>query len=645
MSQSNAQSSRLINNIARLLGTAIVLGLLYYGREVLIPVVLAIFLSFAVAPFVWRVQRIGVGRAPAVAAVVGLFCLMIAGAGLLLGGQLMRMAASMPQYETTIRSKLQSLDEMTLGRMNVFIDRADRMVRRLSSSAQTSSSYGPRTPDQAAARLRAVPPDIGGEAMERYGDNANQALLVRIVQPEHTPQEILLRLLDAISGPLATAGIVLVVLFFLLLDYESLRDRLIRLVGGSDNLRATTAAVNDAGSRLARYFISQFTVNTLTGVIMALALFLCGLPGALFWGCMTAASRFIPYVGAWLAMVAATLFAAAISPGWLLCLETAVLYICVELVVSQLIEPKLYGHTTGLSALSVVISTIFWSSLWGGVGLFLATPLTLCLVVIGHYVPSLNFLELLLGDISGLTKVQNFYQRSLSGDAGELIRGLRKFLRQNTLCEYCDQVLLPSMALAYEEFSSAEITTVELANIRRALRALIAVLESQRVLRRRRSKPSVLTTLQQQVPRVGSLFGQHQCEVAEGANIPVSSPGGAFGELSAGVLAAVLRSESMHAYKLAPDMLQPTATYHVPQSVLACVVCAVPDIDPAGLAAHVAELRQRIGAGSVLVLLLMSSPVDRELFSAHVLNAEGVAGSYHEIVEMCRTLTLSSQAV
>lgn len=642
MSQSNAQSSRLINNIARLLGTAIVLGLLYFGREVLIPVVLAIFLSFAVAPCVWRVQRIGLGRAPAVAIVVGLFCLLIAGAGLLLGGQLMRMAASMPQYETTIRGKLQSLDEMTLGRLNVFIDRADRMVRRLSSSSQ-GVQHSPRTPAEAAARMRAIPPDIGGEDLDRYGDSANQALLVRVVQPAHTPQEIMLTLLDAISGPLTTAGIVLVVLFFLLLDYESLRDRLIRLVGGGENLRATTAAVNDAGSRLSRYFISQFTVNTLTGVIMALALFLCGLPGALFWGCMTAASRFIPYVGAWLAMAAATLFAAAISPSWLLCLETAVLYMCVELVVSQLIEPKLYGHTTGLSALSVVISTIFWSSLWGGVGLFLATPLTLCLVVIGHYVPSLNFLELLLGDISGLTKVQNFYQRSLSGDAGELIRGLRKFLKQNTLCQYCDQVLLPSMGLAYEEFSSAEITTVELANIRRALRALIAVLENQRVLRRRRRKPSVLTTLQQQVPRVGSLFRLRQCEVAEGANIPVSSPGGTFGELSAGVLAAVLRSESMHAYKLAPDMLQPTPTYHVPQSKLACVVCTVPDIDPASLAAHVGELRQRIGAQSVLLLLLMASPVDRALFSTQMLNVEGVAVSYHEMVEMCRALTSSAQ--
>lgn len=650
MTHGSSHRSTLLDNIARLLGTAIVIGMLYYGREVLVPITLAVFLSFAVAPCVWAVQRTGLSRAPAVVIVVGLFCLFIGGATLLLGSQLVRMAGSMPQYETTIRSKLQALDELTLGRMNVFIDHADKIVRKLSTSAQDSlHEPSPQPSRQAAARQRAVAPDVGGENLDTYGESANQALLVRVVQPPPSPQQIIFAVLDAVSGPLATAGIVLVVLIFLLLDYESLRDRIIRLLGG-DNLRGTTTAVNDAGARLSRYFISQLTVNSLTGVFMAIMLFVCGLPGALFWGCITAASRFIPYVGAWLAMICATLFAAAISPDWLLCVETAMLYIVVELVVSQLIEPKLYGHTTGLSALSVVIATIFWSSLWGGVGLFLATPLTLCLVVVGHYVSSLNFLELLLGDISGLTVVQNFYQRALSGDSSELIRALRKFLKQNTLCQYCDQVLLPSMAMAYREFSAAEITAVELANMRRAIRALIGVLEAQRLLRRRRSKPSVLNEMQQQMPRMHarvmkSLFRVAGCPVEETASIPVSSMPGAFGELSGAVLAAVLRSESMHGYRMDPSMLEAETAHHRPPATVACVAAAVPDASPESLARHVATLRERTGAQQVIVLLLLASSMDTEMFHARLLGADGVATSYHDAVTMCRAFVQPAEAV
>lgn len=642
MTKGPSQRSTLLDNIARLLGTAIVIGMLYYGREVLVPITLAVFLSFAVAPCVWAIQRTGLGRAPAVAIVVGLFCLLICGATLLLGSQLVRMAGSMPQYETTIRSKLQALDELTLGRMNVFIDHADKMVRKLSTSTQESlPKPTPRPATHSSSRQREVAPDVGGDNLEAYGESTNQALLVRVVQPPPSPQQIIFAVLDAISGPLATAGIVLVVLIFLLLDYESLRDRIIRLLGG-DNLRGTTTAVNDAGARLSRYFISQLTVNTATGVFMAILLFFCGLPGALFWGCITTASRFIPYVGAWLAMLGATLFAAAISPDWLLCVETAVLYITVELVVSQLIEPKLYGHTTGLSALSVVISTIFWSSLWGGVGLFVATPLTLCLVVIGHYVPSLHFLELLLGDISGLTVVQNFYQRALSGDSSELIRGLRKFLKQNSLGQYCDQVLHPSMAMAYRDFSSSDITTVELANMRRAIRALIGVLEAQRVLRQRKSKPSVLKTLQQgsrtHSKMMKSFFRAVGCPVEEAVSIPVSSMPGTFGEISGAVLAAVLRSESMHGYKLAPNMLEAETAHHQPPAMVACVVASVPDSNPDNLAHHIAVLRERTGAKQVFVLLLLASAMDVEMFHAQLLGADGVATSYQELAQMCRAI-------
>jgi hypothetical protein len=270
----------------------------------------------------------------------------------------------------------------------------------------------------------------------------------------------------------------LVVLLFVLFEHESLRDRFIRLAGGTD-LRATTAAINDAGERLSRFFVSQFAVNFGVGVVIWLGLAIIGLPNAPLWAAITAVLRFVPYVGVWIAAVLATILAAAVGPSWSLTLMTLGLYVVVETIASQLVEPQLYGHTTGLSPLAVVVAAIFWSWLWGPTGLIVSTPLTLCLVVAGRHVRALNLLEILLGDTPALTMPQRFYQRVLSGDSDEIIAEARIFLKRKSFAAYCDAVLLPAVQLARIDLNQGAISPSQQVKVRSAIVRVIDALGSE----------------------------------------------------------------------------------------------------------------------------------------------------------------------
>ncbi len=274
--------------------------------------------------------------------------------------------------------------------------------------------------------------------------------------------------------PLETAAIVFVVLIFVLLEHEAVRDRFIRIAGGAD-IRATTLALNDAGERLSRFFVSQFLVNLGVGLAVAVGLIIVGLPHALLWGALAGVLRFVPYVGVWISALFATVLAAAVDPGWTLAIATLGLFI-VELLAGQLIEPQLYGHTTGLSPLSVVVAAIFWSWLWGPVGLIVSTPLTLCLVVAGRHIKALSLLDILLGDNQALTMPQRFYQRALSGDSQEIIAAARAFLKRNSFATYCDVVLIPALSLARLDLDSGAISPQQLTLVRDVMVAVIGAI-------------------------------------------------------------------------------------------------------------------------------------------------------------------------
>jgi len=264
------------------------------------------------------------------------------------------------------------------------------------------------------------------------------------------------KVLGSLWVPLETAGIVLIVLIFVLLEHEAVRDRFIRIAGGTD-IRATTLALNDAGERLSRFFVSQFLVNLGVAGAVWVGLTIAGLPHALLWGAIAGVLRFVPYVGVWIAALFCTVLAAAVDPGWTLAITTVALFVVVELIAGQLVEPQLYGHTTGLSPLSVVVAAIFWSWVWGPVGLIVSTPLTLCLVVAGRHIRALSLLDLLLGDNQPLTMPQRFYQRALSADADEIIGSARAFLKRNSFATYCDVVLMPALYLARLDIDTGAI--------------------------------------------------------------------------------------------------------------------------------------------------------------------------------------------
>jgi predicted PurR-regulated permease PerM len=406
--------TRIVNGMA-------VVALLYFGREILIPITLALILGLLVAPLVRQLKRLGLGPVTSVLGAVCVLSLVLLGLALVLGTQVAEMAVRLPQYAETISAKLQLLRSLTLSRMELMQGEASRMFDSVAGPASASS-----------------------------------AMPVEVHERAPTPLQLLSQLFATLWEPLGTAMIVLIVLVFVLLEHESLRDRFIRLTGGTD-LRATTSAINDAGERLSRYFVSQFAVNAGVGAVLGLGLSLIGLPSGILWAVLSAVLRFIPYIGIWLAALCAGLLAMAIDPGWTLLLATLLLYAVVELIAGQAIEPYLYGHSTGLSPLSVVIAAIFWSWIWGPIGLLVSTPLTLCLVVAGRHTQALAFVDVLLGDTPALTLSERFYQRALSGDADEILATARIFLKRRSFARYCDEILWPALELAGADFEAGRV--------------------------------------------------------------------------------------------------------------------------------------------------------------------------------------------
>ena len=435
-----------------------VLGLLYVGREVLVPITLAVILSLVLLPLVRRLKRFGLGQTSAVLASVSALAVFIAGLATVIGVQVVHVAASLPQYEETIQAKVKSLREMSVDRMAVVQSEAGRMFGGLDGH--------PR--DVPVARGSAAP-----------GSGASATpLRVEIQEPRESPQKVITQFLSSVWGPLETTGIVLVVLVFVLLEHEPLRDRFIRLAGSSD-LRATTTAINAAGERLSRYFAAQFAVNFGVGAVIWLGLIVLGFPQATLWATLTAVLRFVPYVGTTLAAASAAVFAAAVVPGWDLMIMTVALYLIVETIAGQVVEPMFYGHTTGLSPLAVVVGAILWTWLWGPVGLVVSTPLTLCLLVAGRHVKALAFLDILLGDAHALTMPERFYQRALSGDADEIIAAARSFLKRKTFATYCDKVLMRALQLAGHDVEAGIVSQEEQLKVRDAILTVIETLDRE----------------------------------------------------------------------------------------------------------------------------------------------------------------------
>lgn len=397
---------------------------LYFGREVFLPIAIALLLTFALAPMVSALKRVGIPRLPAViASVLGAFT-VLALFSFIVATQVSELAQNIPQYQANILTKVRSLKETGVGggiiaRLSGVIERVGQEFDRQDSSTPAADKP-PREP---------VPVEI--VARER-------------------PLQVLQNLIGPLISPLASAGLIIVVVIFMLLEREDLRDRFIRLVGYGD-LHRTTEALQDAGKRVGQYLLMQLVVNIVYAIPITAGLWVLGIPNALLWGLLALALRFVPYIGPVIATLLPLFLALAVAPGWSLVLWTAGLFVVMEMVTGNVIEPWLYGSRTGLSPLAIIVAAIFWTWLWGPLGLVLSTPLTVCLVVLGRHVPQFEFLDVLFGNEPVLEPYARLYQRLLAGDPDEATDHAEEILEEKYLVEFYDKVAIPALLLGEQD--------------------------------------------------------------------------------------------------------------------------------------------------------------------------------------------------
>jgi predicted PurR-regulated permease PerM len=405
---------------------ALALATLYFGRQIFIPLALALVLSFLLNPLVALFEKARLGRVPAFLVVLVVCFALTAGLGWMVAGQLLDITGHIRDYKANLEETFRSLRRPASGALG----QATATVRELNKELATAPGQTPNDAKGTARPARPVP--------------------VQVTTPPSNLVEDLRALVGPLAAPAETAAIVIIFTAFMLIKREDLRNRLIRL-GGQGQLTVVTQALDDASRRLSRYLLLQFLVNAGYGTLFGLGLYFIGVPHALLWGILAAFLRFVPYAGTLIATAFPVAMALAVFPGWNHPLLICGLYLVLELIVANIIEPWLYGAHTGISSLAILVAAVFWSMLWGPVGLILSTPLTVCLVLLGRYVPKLSFLEVILGDEPALRPEELFYQRLLAMDQDEARNIVEIQLKEKSLESLYETVLIPALRLAEED--------------------------------------------------------------------------------------------------------------------------------------------------------------------------------------------------
>jgi predicted PurR-regulated permease PerM len=425
------------------------------GRAVFITIALAVLLSFVLNPLVHRLKRLRFGRIASVLTAVSISFLLLAGLGVVIARQIGELARDLPRYEATLRQKVQDLRGLPVGGDS--LQKATETLSNLGSSAEPPPAGTPAA-IAAAAAARASRPQP-----------------VEIRSATEGPLEAFQRFLATVLTPLASGGVVVVLVVSILLQQEDLRDRIIRLVGTRD-LERTTRAMDDAAGRLSRYYLAQTIANAAYGAALALGLLVIGVPNALLWGITAGVLRFVPQLGGLLAALLPLALAAAVDAGWTMVLATAALFIVAEIVMSQLVESRFRGRATGLSPLAGILAMMFWTWAWGPIGLVLATPLTVLLIVLGKHVDRLDFLEVLLGAAPALTPVQAFYQRLLAANPEAAASQAESQLEDCSFVEYADEIALPGLQLAQADFKRGTLNETRMTTVLRSTEVLVEYL-------------------------------------------------------------------------------------------------------------------------------------------------------------------------
>jgi predicted PurR-regulated permease PerM len=435
----------------------VVVAVLYFTRDILVPIALAVLLSFVLAPLV-RLLQLKVPRSVAVMGAVTAALAISLSLATMVMVEVNHLANDLPRYQSTLSDKLHNLRD-AVGRAGLL--NASSMLKHLDRELKV------RGDSPATAPLLA-----GGPA-------GKTPIPVEVHQPDPGASETLVAMLQPLVAPFTTTAVVVIFLIFFLFQREDLRNRFIRLAG-SDDLERTTAALDDAGQRLSKLFLTQLVLNAIFGAIIGLGLAIIGVPSAPLWGLLATILRFVPYIGAILSATLPIALAAAVGSDWTMAVWTIALFAVVEPLTGQVVEPLVCGRTAGLSPVAIVVAASFWTWLWGPLGLLLSTPLTLCLVVLARHVERLQFIDVMLGDQPALTPQQAAYQRMLTGDPIEAIEQARSFLKEGSIQEYYDEILLGALRLAEADARLGRLDDARLENIHQTVSEIVEDLAGHR---------------------------------------------------------------------------------------------------------------------------------------------------------------------
>jgi predicted PurR-regulated permease PerM len=417
---------------------AVVVALVYFGRPLLVPLALSILMAFALAPVVEFLRRLRIGRIVGVILTVTMAVLLISGIATFIGTQLAWLAVGLPQYQHNIVDKIQSVEGSAAN--NGIVQGAIGMFNSMSE------------------QIAHVPAAPGKDLQSKTtAQNNDPAVPVVIQEPPPGPIELLENVAGPLLEPLANLTIIIIFVIFILLQKEDLRDRFIMLAGARD-LQRTTLAIDDGAERLSRYLLLQTAVNTAFGLLVGLGLWAAGVPNPALWGLIAGMFRFVPYIGVPIAALLPLALSIAVDPGWSVTFWTLGVFIVLESITGQAVEPWLYGRNMGLSALAVVVAAGFWTFVWGPVGLLLSTPLTMCLVVLGRHVDQLRFLDVMLGDAPPMAPEESFYLRMLAGNPDEAAEQAEVYLQDHSLPVYFDEVAIRGLAQAQLDVNRGALT-------------------------------------------------------------------------------------------------------------------------------------------------------------------------------------------
>ena len=571
--------------------TAIIIGALYFGRELFVPIALAILLSFVLAPLVRVLQRWHVPRGISVVGVVLLAFLSIFALGGVIATQVAQLAGDLPRYEVTMREKIKSVrgTTATSGTLERAADVLQDLGKELNKPKDTTTTLVPSA--------QTVPP---GQEIK--------PIPVEVRQPPPTTLESIAALISPLLRPLTTTGIMAIFVVFILLQREDLRNRFIKLAGSHD-LQKTTVALDDAATRLSRLFLIQLALNTGFGIVIGAGLWAIGVPSPVLWGILAAVLRFVPYIGAFISAVFPLTLAAAVDPGWSMLLWTGALFLVAEPLVGHVIEPLVYGHSTGLTPVAVVASATFWTALWGPVGLVLAIPLTVCLVVLGRHVERFEFLDVMLGDRPALSPSELFYQRMLAGDPAEAVDKAEEFLKERSLSSYYDDVALPGLRLAQNDVARGVLNRAQTEAIKASVAEVVEDLSDQddrtpvSETTRDREAAAALESIndpESDLPIIDKekLAPEWQTETP----VVCAAGRGPLDEAVAVMLAQVLDKHGLHARVEGVEAIASTSIFHLETKGVAMVCVSYLDTSsPAHMRYTIRRLRRRLPQARIML--------------------------------------------